>query len=263
MRRSKATDERIETTPATLQVFRYRPGVLGIQAIIGESDAGLPEAELIAHATEALQREQFTCHAVSQPGDMEADELCFVPQGDHCEILSIRANGWQRHHGDHRRSLVEILSGLAANIACGQLRVLDDDRLAAEVAAGDEVLRLDISDTATLATARESFDRLLREAGMHDERRLRTILCFSEAVTNLLLHGGGAGSVVVRRLPDRLRVVVADSGPGLNFLNWIEPPAQSGQASMGYGFKIIMENLDGVGLHTHGQGTTLVLDRNL
>ena len=58
-----------------------------------------------------------------------------------------------------------------------------------------------------------------------------------------------------------LRFVVADEGPGLNFLNWIEPPAKGGQASMGYGFKIILDNLDAVGLHTAATGTTLILDR--
>jgi hypothetical protein len=30
---------------------------------------------------------------------------------------------------------------------------------------------------------------------------------------------------------------------------------------MGYGFKIITENLDVVGLHTRPEGTTLLLDR--
>jgi hypothetical protein len=30
---------------------------------------------------------------------------------------------------------------------------------------------------------------------------------------------------------------------------------------MGYGFKIIVDNLDGVGLHTGDGGTTLILDR--
>ena len=89
----------------------------------------------------------------------------------------------------------------------------------------------------------------------------RTILCISEAVTNMLLHGGGQGSMTLRRLDDRLRVVVADKGPGMNFLNWIGPPTKKGQASMGYGFKIILDYVDAVGLRTGQTGTTLLLDR--
>jgi anti-sigma regulatory factor (Ser/Thr protein kinase) len=201
------------------------------------------------------------CYAVSQPGDFVADELCFVPQGEHCDILSIRTNGWQRHHGDHRRSLVEILNNLAAAVACGKLRVLDEAQVSAETAAGEQVLHFDISRSAELTEAREAVDDVLREVGIDDATRQRTTLCISEAVTNMLLHGGGHGGMTLRRLDDRLRFVVADHGPGLNFLNWIEPPKAKGQASMGYGFKIILDYLDAVGLSTGPSGTTLLLDR--
>ena len=50
----------------------------------------------------------------------------------------------------------------------------------------------------------------------------------------------------MRRLGDRLRFIVADEGPGLSFINWIEPPSKGGQASMGYGYKIILDYLDAV-----------------
>ena len=114
---------------------------------------------------------------------------------------------------------------------------------------------------ASLAAAREAVDAVLQESDIDDLTRQRTVLCISEAVTNMLLHGGGSGSMTLRRLDDRLRVVVADEGPGMNFLNWIEPPTKKGQASMGYGFKIILDYLDAVGLRTGRTGTTLVLDR--
>ena len=69
-------------------------------------------------------------------GRLEADELCFVLPDDRCDILSIRTNGWRRHHGDHRRSLVEILNDIAAAVACGKLRILDEGELAAETRRG-------------------------------------------------------------------------------------------------------------------------------
>ena len=114
--------------PASLQVYRYRAGADRVEAVIGTLEPELPQEDLVAHASEALRRETFMCYAVSQPDDFVADELCFVPQGDRCEILSISTNGWQRHHGDHRRSLVEILNNLAAAVACGKLRILDEAR---------------------------------------------------------------------------------------------------------------------------------------
>jgi anti-sigma regulatory factor (Ser/Thr protein kinase) len=248
-------------SPASLQVYRYRSGADRVEAVIGTLEPGLPHEDLVAHASEALRRDTFMCYAVSQPGDFVADEVCFVPQGDRCDILSIRTNGWQRHHGDHRRSLVEILNNLAAAVACGKLRILDDSELATETRAGREIHRFGIHDTAELQSARESVDAVLQQAGLDDINRQRTILCISEAVTNMLLHGGGHGSMTVRRLGDRLRMVVADQGPGLNFLNWIEPPTTGGQASMGYGYKIILDYLDAVALYTSPSGTTLLLDR--
>jgi anti-sigma regulatory factor (Ser/Thr protein kinase) len=247
--------------PASLQVFRYSAGDATVRAVIGEVEAALPIEELVAHATEALESETFMCFAVSQSDDFVADELCFVPQGDRCEILSIRTNGWERHHGDHRRSLVEILNNLAAAVACGKLRILDESELARDAGDGTELVQFAIDDPASLTTAREAVDAVLKESPIDDLTRQRTILCISEAATNMLLHGGGRGSITLRRLDDRLRVVVADEGPGMNFLNWIGPPTKKGQASMGYGFKIILDYLDAVGLRTGRAGTTLLLDR--
>ena len=247
--------------PCSLHVYRYRRAGGRIEAVVGAYDAGLPEEDLIAQADEALERATFMCYAVAQAGDFVEDELCFVPCGEHCEILSIHTNGWQRHYGDHRRSLIEILSDLAAAVACGRLRLLDTDQLAAEAAAGDELLHMAIDEPRALSKARRAVDARLTAEGLDPALRRTTLLPISEAVTNMLLHGGGSGELTLRRLPDRLRAVVSDRGPGLNFLNWIEPPDVSGQASMGYGFKIITENLDVVGLHTRPAGTTLLLDR--
>ncbi len=248
-------------SPASLQVYRYRVGADRVEAVIGTLEPDLPHEDLVIHASEALEHDAFLCYAVSQTDDFVADEVCFVPQGDRCDILTIRTNGWQRHHGDHRRSLVEILNNIAAAVACGKLRILDTAELATEEQEGRAALRFQIGETADLQGAREAVDEVLQLAGLDDINRQRTILCISEAVTNMLLHGGGLGSMTVRRLDDRLRFVVADEGPGLSFLNWIEPPATGGQASMGYGYKIILDYLDAVALHTGPRGTTLLLDR--
>ena len=253
--------EQTPDAPASLQVYRYEVGGSTVRAVIGEFEPGVPHDDLVAHAREALRRDTFMCYAVSQRNDFVADEICFVPQGDCCDILSIRTNGWQRHHGDHRRSLVEILNNLAAAVACGKLRILDTTQLRAACAEGVASLHFIIEDTTALQAAREAVGDLLRDVGLDDINRQRTTLCISEAATNMLLHGGGHGEIMLRRLDDRLRVIVADQGPGLNFVNWMEPPTKKGQASMGYGYKIILDYLDAVGLHTGPSGTTLVLDR--
>ncbi len=181
-------------SPASLQVYRYRPGADRVEAVIGAMEPDLPHEDLVAHAREALRRDTFMCYAVPQPDDFVADEVCFVPQGDRCDILTIKTNGWQRHHGDHRRSLVEILNNIAAAVACGKLRILDPEELAAGTREGRSVVDFAISDTAALQSAREAVDEVLQQAGLDDINRQRTILCISEAVTNMLLHGGGHGA---------------------------------------------------------------------
>jgi anti-sigma regulatory factor (Ser/Thr protein kinase) len=246
--------------PATLQVCRYVARTRTLCNVIGEFDLGIPGHDLKRHAVEALRRHEFMAYTVSLPDHFDTDELCFVPHDGWCDILSIRTNGWRRHHGDHRRGLNEILSDLAAAVACARLRILSAEELAVERSRGVPLVGCELGDAADLARARRAIDAVLCERGMQKPARATYVLCISEAASNMLLHGGGGGTVVLRQLDDRLRAVLADQGPGLNFVNWMDPPAEEGQASMGYGLKIILDNLDSVGLHTGDAGTTLLLD---
>lgn len=253
--------ERIREAPATLRVFRYRAGDDQIRTIIGPDESCLPEADLAVYAAEALAGSAFMFHTVVQRDDASADDLCFVPKGNSCDILSIHTNGRRPRQSDQRRSLVDILGNLAGAVACGSLIVLDDAELATERRAGTRLLGLGIEDTASLAQARETAGAALTDCGVHGLLRQRTVLAVSEAATNILLHGGGRGHITLRRLDDRLRFVVADQGAGLDFLNWSSVPAAASANSMGYGFKIILDYLDAVELHSGPSGTTLILDR--
>jgi anti-sigma regulatory factor (Ser/Thr protein kinase) len=247
--------------PATLQVCRYLTRSRTLRSVIGEFDIGIPTDDLKRHAIEALRRNEFMAYTVSLPDRFDTDELCFVPQDGWCDILSVRTNGWRRHHGDHRRGLNEILSDLAAAVACAKLRILSVEELEVERHRGAALFERELDDAAGLAKTRETIDAALRDDGLPKAVRATYVLCISEAASNMLLHGGGGGTLSLRRLDDRLRTVVTDRGPGLNFVNWMEPPADDGQASMGYGLKIILDNLDTVGLHTGESGTTLLLDQ--
>lgn len=246
--------------PATLQVCRYVARTRLLQDVIGEFDLDIPRDDLRRHAVEALRRKEFMAYTVSLPDHFETDELCFVPQDGWCDILRIQTNGWRRHHGDHRRGLNEILSDLAAAVACARLRILSEEEVTLECDRGTPLIDDRLRDAVDLARARAALDAVLTDRGLDKDERVMYVLCISEAATNMLLHGGGAGTLRLRQLDDRLRAVLADNGPGFNFVNWIEPPAEDGQASMGYGLKIILDNLDTVGLHTGDDGTTLLLD---
>ena len=108
---------------------------------------------------------------------------------------------------------------------------------------------------------RNAADLALAEITLTESARKGFILAVSEATTNLIVHGGGTGTVALRMLDDRLRAVISDRGRGLNFLNWTGPQGSEDQVSMGYGYKLILENLEEVSVHTGNDGTTLMLDR--
>jgi anti-sigma regulatory factor (Ser/Thr protein kinase) len=245
----------------TFRVFRYRDGNPGLQVVVGDTHLPLPETELVKRARDAIAQRTFVAHAVPSDDDRAADELCFVPQVDKCEILSIHADARRRHHGDHRRSLMEILNDLAAAVACGRLRFLDGGELRAELSREAPHLRCTVTDSASLAAARTNVAAALDSLGFSPERRDETVLCVSEAATNALVHGGGQGTIALSFTEGRARLVVRDSGPGLNFVNWIEIP-RGVQASMGYGYHIILDHIDDVSLSTGPAGTTLIFDQH-
>ena len=253
---------RSEDTPATLQVMRYdaRRGTLSV--IVGDP-TDVPREILARRAVEAMRAHSFICHTTDDEALLGADEICFIPRADRCEIVSIHTNGWHRHHGDHRRSLVEILNDLAAAVARGTLSFLDGEEIAALAGEGDELFACTIDSSAALKQARAAVAQVFEQHGVGPDTRRRMELCVSEATTNMLVHGGGGGTMRLRLVGDRLRAVVADRGPGLNFMNWTEKAGGVYQPSMGYGYKIILDNLEHVYLHTGSEGTTLVLDRTI
>jgi hypothetical protein len=210
-------------TPVTLQVFRYDAGSDTLRIVVGGALSPLPPADLIDRAREAMNLRSFVCHTITDYNDAVGDEFCFVPRGDRCDIVGIHTNGWCRHHGDYRRSLLDILNDLAAAVARGRLHFLDEQELARERARGSELYGHAVTDSTSLAMARNAADLALAEISLTEAARKGFILAVSEATTNMILHGGGTGTVALRMLDDRLRAVVSDRGRGLNFLNWTAP----------------------------------------
>jgi anti-sigma regulatory factor (Ser/Thr protein kinase) len=245
----------------TFRVYRYHDGDPSLQVVVGDAQLPLPEAELVKLARDALSQQTFIAHATPSDDERAADELCFVPQDGRCEILSIHADARRRHHGDHRRSLMEILNDIAAAVACGRLRFLDGRELSEELDRSSPGLSRTVTDSASLAEARTDVATALDHMGFAAERRDETVLCVSEAATNALVHGGGEGAIAVGGIEGRARLVISDAGPGLDFVNWIDS-AHASQASMGYGYRIILDHIDDVCLSTGPTGTTLILDQH-
>lgn len=60
---------------------------------------------------------------------------------------------------------------------------------------------------------------VVRAAGLHAGLRSRAVedllISVSEVATNAIRHGGGSGTITVRRFPGELLTEIRDSGPGL------------------------------------------------
>ncbi len=77
------------------------------------------------------------------------------------------------------------------------------------------------------------------------------------------LKHAGTGNLEVKAYPDKLQIIVADHGKGIDFS--VLPKATllkgySTKISMGYGFTIMLDCLSKVLLNTGDEGTTVVLE---
>lgn len=96
-----------------------------------------------------------------------------------------------------------------------------------------------------------------------DTRRLMQVkLAVSEGVTNLIKHADG-GKVSVYKKHGTLQIYITDQGSGIplhELPKTILVSGYSSKRSLGRGFALIHSSADHVSLHTHDQGTSLLIE---
>lgn len=150
-----------------------------------------------------------------------------------------------------------------AAVTGGRLLLLEPAELDAELDAQPAVPVGDVLLTVPqdIGRARRHLEQLLDQESWDPARRRQLLLCLSEVATNAVKHAGG-GTVKFAWAGGRLRVVVRDSGPGINLDKLPSATLQAGfstRASLGMGFSILLQYVDTVWLATGPQGTTVVL----
>ncbi|GAA4596498.1 anti-sigma regulatory factor (Ser/Thr protein kinase) [Actinoplanes octamycinicus] len=68
---------------------------------------------------------------------------------------------------------------------------------------------------ADITLLRHEVSRLLPVIGVTGDRLSGFVLAINEVITNVVLHAGGAGRIVLRREAGSVWCVVTDSGPGI------------------------------------------------
>lgn len=128
--------------------------------------------------------------------------------------------------------------------------------------SGELLGKVDIHEVAQVPVARSMVEEALKTCGLTDERVADMALCTTEAVGNVVKHAD-SGLVEVRASEETLRVMVLDTGPGIDFAQLPSAVLTAGYStapSLGMGYSILLELLDRLYLSTGDQGTTLILE---
>ncbi len=146
----------------------------------------------------------------------------------------------------------------------GTLKLMDQKTMASLLDDWSEVSDLELTDTSEIGKTRRVAEALAHKVGLNDEATGDLVLCVSEAVTNALKFGT---RVKFRcGLKDgEICLYVEDDGPGLERSLLPQVTLQKGystHSSMGMGFSLMLETMDGVGLCTGGHGTSVLLSKN-
>ncbi len=147
----------------------------------------------------------------------------------------------------------------------GRLQLMSRQDMAPLLEGWRDMRELVVSHPSEISLARRIAEEVAQVAGLGVEGVSDAALCVSEAVTNALKFGtqvkfrGGL-------FEDQMRFVIEDDGPGLERSLLPQVTLQKGfstGASMGMGFSLMLEMMDGVGLDTGPNGTTVLLSKNV
>ncbi|WP_051871450.1 ATP-binding protein [Streptomyces sclerotialus] len=123
-----------------------------------------------------------------------------------------------------------------------------------------------------LPLVRVTFAAALRRAGLPEPARHALAQAALEAMANAVLHGGGAGQLIVRAADGEVRCEVTDAGPGPSALPlspgppaWDAVGGSDGSTVGGHGLRIAEVLTDRLEVHPNpgGRGTTVVLAASL
>lgn len=161
---------------------------------------------------------------------------------------------------DIRRAYVDVFSAVTG----GRLIIMTDDEI--REASGEPISDLvRVSSYKEMSAVRATLNEVFERNSLSEDISSGLLLSAAEAITNAVKHAG-SGRLQVLRKENLIQVMIADSGPGIDFK--ILPKATllggfSTKVSLGVGFSVMLELCDRVLISTHPGGTTIVLEKQL
>jgi|GEM_PF-2128838 len=131
--------------------------------------------------------------------------------------------------------------------------------------AGPCIRSWQITELDELRHVRDEIQELAAESGMDESNVFAFVGCAVEAMANAHKHAGG-GTVSLHSVRDGLMLVVSDEGPGIETLALPDVALTKGYstaASLGMGYKVMIEFADKLYLSTGSEGTTVAIEKGL
>ncbi len=145
----------------------------------------------------------------------------------------------------------------------GKLVIAEPEEIRA--LAGPAFREWSIGSLTDIEHARNDIRRVSRELQMDESQSQALVGCALEAMANVLKHAGG-GTVTIHRKDEALLLTASDTGPGIEALSLPDVALRKGYstaASLGMGYKVMIEFADKVYLATGPDGTVVAVEVKL
>ncbi|MDF9408497.1 MAG: Histidine kinase-, DNA gyrase B-, and HSP90-like ATPase [Pelotomaculum sp. PtaB.Bin013] len=159
----------------------------------------------------------------------------------------------------HRQQIQAYREAMAA-VTGGRFNLVSREEAKNFIVKERILLHSYLKEPKDIALARLSLKKVL--SAIPSSRHYHVLLCFSEALTNVLKHAV-SGEWFAVQLDGRLRLVVKDDGPGIKLADLPKATLMqhySTKNSLGCGFTLITHYADRLYLHTDAGGTMLAME---
>lgn len=176
-----------------------------------------------------------------------------------CELELARS----RH--EEQKRYAELYAEVVGAVTGGRLRLVETAAMDEAVSKIEMRRCLKIDRASAVTRARQAAYDLAVKYGAEQDRAHDFGLCVTEATANVVKHAK-QGWIDFGQEGDSVYALVVDGGPGLRFEDLTLCTLVRGfstKASMGMGFALMLDLLDGITLETGPGGTRLLLEMSL
>lgn len=165
---------------------------------------------------------------------------------------------------EQQQKIFKVYRDVIYAITQSRFILMDFKEITPIVRGGELANKIKLIQPEDVHNARVLVEQFLTDRNISQRQIMHIMLCVSEAATNVIKHAKN-GSMQIRILKDKIRIIVCDRGSGMDFdklPNMLFLKGFSTKISMGSGFSIIYKFTNKIYLSTTKHGTFLAMDFN-